>query len=195
MHCMGDLPTAQKTWPEWEIFFTKVVQDHRRLQRSAGTNYRANSKVNDVLQQDTIDALANLVLATADDRNAVANLTLSNATLALQIKQLTETATKQKEEMNKMKANIADILSPLQDANLRGGRANSHNRAGHRGCGGSQNRTQPCQCFQPRVYYCLSHGVTGGNHHTSANFEERKHHHRKNATALNCMGGSTEGLE
>eukprot|EP00957_Ditylum_brightwellii_P202911 15332349-Ditylum_brightwellii.AAC.1 len=64
----------------------------------------------------------------ADDRNAVANLTSANATLASQIKQLTENSTKQKEEMNGMKANIADILSLLQDANLRDGRANSQNR-------------------------------------------------------------------
>eukprot|EP00957_Ditylum_brightwellii_P083429 6341695-Ditylum_brightwellii.AAC.1 len=97
--------------------------------------------------------------------------------------------------MNMMKANIADILLLFQDANLRGCRANSHNRAGQGDCRGCQNRTQPSQCFQPRVNYCWSHGVTGGDHHTSATCEERKPGHHKNATAPNHMGGSTEGLE
>eukprot|EP00957_Ditylum_brightwellii_P016553 1244388-Ditylum_brightwellii.AAC.1 len=66
---------AQKIWPEWKIFFTKVVQDHCRLQRASGTNYHANGAVNEALQQDTINALAKLATAMADDRNAVANLT------------------------------------------------------------------------------------------------------------------------
>eukprot|EP00957_Ditylum_brightwellii_P167850 12777414-Ditylum_brightwellii.AAC.1 len=64
-----DLPQAIKIWPPWKIFFTKVVQDHRRLQQAAGTNYRANSAVTETLQQDTIDALANLASAMADNRN------------------------------------------------------------------------------------------------------------------------------
>eukprot|EP00957_Ditylum_brightwellii_P018629 1399438-Ditylum_brightwellii.AAC.1 len=74
-------PTSKKTWPQWKIFFTKVVQDCRRLQQAAGTNYLANSAVTETLQQDTIDALANLALTTADDPNAAANLTTANATL------------------------------------------------------------------------------------------------------------------
>eukprot|EP00957_Ditylum_brightwellii_P197533 15049317-Ditylum_brightwellii.AAC.1 len=125
----------------------------------------------------------------------MANLTSANATLASQIKQLTEDSTKQKEEMHRMKANIADILSLLQDANLRGGRANSQNRAGQGSHGGRHNRFQLCQRVQARVYYCWSHRVTEGDYHTSTSCEERKPSHRKNATFLNCMGGSTEGLE
>eukprot|EP00957_Ditylum_brightwellii_P161455 12293077-Ditylum_brightwellii.AAC.1 len=27
-----DMDPASKTWPNWKIFFTKVVQDRRRLQ-------------------------------------------------------------------------------------------------------------------------------------------------------------------
>eukprot|EP00957_Ditylum_brightwellii_P146600 11160400-Ditylum_brightwellii.AAC.1 len=94
-----------------------------------------------------------------------------------------------------MKANIVDILSLLQDANLRGGRANIQNRAGQQNCKGGNNQFQPRQCVQARVYYCWSYGVTGGDYHTSKNCEDRKPSHCKNATVLNCMGGSTEGLE
>eukprot|EP00957_Ditylum_brightwellii_P085749 6523637-Ditylum_brightwellii.AAC.1 len=111
---------ADKTWPNWKVFFTKVVRDRRRLQRAASTSYNANSAVAETLQQDTIDALANLAPATADDRNAVANLTNANSTLAAQIKKLTENTTKQKEELDAMKTNIADILSLLQDTTICG---------------------------------------------------------------------------
>eukprot|EP00957_Ditylum_brightwellii_P120474 9191888-Ditylum_brightwellii.AAC.1 len=75
----------------------KVIRDKRRSQRAAGTSYNAHSAVAETLQQDTIDALANLASATADDQNAVANLMNANTTLASQIKKLTENSTKQKE--------------------------------------------------------------------------------------------------
>eukprot|EP00957_Ditylum_brightwellii_P138496 10556837-Ditylum_brightwellii.AAC.1 len=70
-----DKPNAEKTWPNWKIFFTKVIRDHRRLRKAAGMHYQANSVLQDNLQQDTVNALANLASATADNRNAVANLT------------------------------------------------------------------------------------------------------------------------
>eukprot|EP00957_Ditylum_brightwellii_P083623 6356765-Ditylum_brightwellii.AAC.1 len=38
-----DMDPANKTWPYWKIFFTKVVQDRCRLQKAAGTSYQANS--------------------------------------------------------------------------------------------------------------------------------------------------------
>eukprot|EP00957_Ditylum_brightwellii_P018972 1427630-Ditylum_brightwellii.AAC.1 len=61
---------ADKTWPNWKIFFTKVIRNKYRLQRAASTSYNVNSAVAETLQQDTIDALANLASATADDQNA-----------------------------------------------------------------------------------------------------------------------------
>eukprot|EP00957_Ditylum_brightwellii_P094207 7172664-Ditylum_brightwellii.AAC.1 len=74
-----DMAQADKTWLNWEKKFTKVVRDKHRLQRAAGTSYNAHSAVAETVQQDTIDALANLASATADDRNAVANLTNANS--------------------------------------------------------------------------------------------------------------------
>eukprot|EP00957_Ditylum_brightwellii_P169299 12885207-Ditylum_brightwellii.AAC.1 len=64
-----DMAPADKTWPNWKIFFMKVIQDKRRLKRAAGTSYNTSSAVAETLQQDTIDALANLASATADDKN------------------------------------------------------------------------------------------------------------------------------
>eukprot|EP00957_Ditylum_brightwellii_P189892 14456369-Ditylum_brightwellii.AAC.2 len=78
------------------FFFTKVICDHRRLYKAAGMHYQANSVIQENLQQDTVDALANLALATADDRNAVANLTSANSTLVAQIKALNEHSTKKR---------------------------------------------------------------------------------------------------
>eukprot|EP00957_Ditylum_brightwellii_P146570 11158224-Ditylum_brightwellii.AAC.1 len=100
-----DKPNVEKTWPNWKIFFTKVICDHRRHRKTAGMHYQANSVLQDNLQQDTVDELVNLVSATADDRNAVANLTPVNLTLAVQIKALNEHNTKQKEEMESLKTN------------------------------------------------------------------------------------------
>eukprot|EP00957_Ditylum_brightwellii_P144939 11039722-Ditylum_brightwellii.AAC.1 len=98
--------------------------------------------------------------------------------------------------MNSIKTNIADILSLLQDTNIRGSRPYNRNRTGRGGHGGRQNQTQPHpHAAPPRVYYCWSHGVTTGDHRVSTNCEEHKPGHRENATALNHMGGSTEGLE
>eukprot|EP00957_Ditylum_brightwellii_P004042 307177-Ditylum_brightwellii.AAC.1 len=95
-------------------------------------------------QQDTIDALANLASATADNRNSVANLTNSNTTLASQIKTLTQHTTQQKEEMNNMKANIADIISLLQDSNL-------HSNNNNCNCGGRGNHDgRPTNWHQSR---------------------------------------------
>eukprot|EP00957_Ditylum_brightwellii_P152798 11630785-Ditylum_brightwellii.AAC.1 len=78
------------------------------------------------MQQDTINALANLASFTANDQNAVANLTTSNSMLASKIKALTKHNNKQKEEMEPLKMNVSDILSLLQDTIIH--HNNSRNR-------------------------------------------------------------------
>eukprot|EP00957_Ditylum_brightwellii_P173983 13246411-Ditylum_brightwellii.AAC.1 len=153
-----DLPTADKTWPWWKTFFTIVVRDHHCLQQAAGSHFQANSAVQEALQQDTIDALANLASATPDDCNAVASLTSSNATLASQTKRLTKNTTKHKEALDSMKSNIADILSLLQDTLIRPQRSNRSrqgNRGGRGNCGNYQQWYQNRQqCNAPAVHYC-----------------------------------------
>eukprot|EP00957_Ditylum_brightwellii_P117843 8990056-Ditylum_brightwellii.AAC.1 len=179
-----DLTNAQKTWLRRKIFFTKIVRDYNCLQQAAGSHFQANSTMQETHQQDTIDALVNLVSATSDDCNAVANLTSANATLASQIKKLTEHSTKHKEELDSMKTNSADTLSLLEDTmvcprnNSRGG------QGGQGGCEGCSNYQQRSLNRQQRSDY-----------HMSANCENRKAGHRENATALNHTGGSTRGLE
>eukprot|EP00957_Ditylum_brightwellii_P032141 2436968-Ditylum_brightwellii.AAC.1 len=77
-----DKPDAQKTWPNWKYFFTKVVRDHCRLCKTSGMNYQTNSVIQENMQQDMIKTLSNLASATVDNRNVVANLTAANSTLA-----------------------------------------------------------------------------------------------------------------
>eukprot|EP00957_Ditylum_brightwellii_P187820 14300807-Ditylum_brightwellii.AAC.2 len=99
--------------------------------------------------------------------------------------------------MDNMKANIADILSLLQDSNLHNNN-NSCNRGGRGNWGGCSNsRYQARQRTNTvlKVYYCSAHGVTGGEHHTSKNCKDRNTGHKENATALNHMGGSTQCLK
>eukprot|EP00957_Ditylum_brightwellii_P061214 4644831-Ditylum_brightwellii.AAC.1 len=193
MHCMGRHPPCTENMATMN-FFSKVVQDHQRLQHASGTNYCTNSGINENLQQGTIDALVNLASTMADDRNAVANLMSANAMLASQIKIITENSTKQKEEMDSMETNIVDILYLLRDASLN---HNCNMRGGRGGHGGRQIHTQQprTHAVPPRVYYCWPHGISNGEHDTSCNCDNRKPGHQVNATALNCMGRSMQGIE
>eukprot|EP00957_Ditylum_brightwellii_P117605 8969428-Ditylum_brightwellii.AAC.1 len=110
-----------------------------------------------------------------------------------------ENMTKQKEELDAMKSNIADILSLLQDTTIRNNANHQCSGYGGRGnrSGRNNNRYQPRphNIMTPTVHYCRTHGVTGGDYHTSRNCENRGVGHKDNATALNRIGGSTQGLE
>ena len=47
---MGGFTPAQKKWPAWKIYFTKVIRDHHCLRKAAGMNYHANSTYGDTMQ-------------------------------------------------------------------------------------------------------------------------------------------------
>eukprot|EP00957_Ditylum_brightwellii_P035875 2718953-Ditylum_brightwellii.AAC.1 len=98
-----------------------------------------------------------------------------------------------------MKSNIANILSLLQDTNIRNSANRQRSRYGGRDNRGGRNnnRYQPCprNNTTPTVHYCWTHGVTGGDYHTSRNCENWGPGHKDNASALNRMGCSTQGLE
>eukprot|EP00957_Ditylum_brightwellii_P210964 15365610-Ditylum_brightwellii.AAC.3 len=151
-------------------------------------NYQANG----VLQEDTIEAHANLTSATADDRNMVANLTTTNSTLAAQIKALNKHNTEQKQEMEDLKTNVLDILSLLQDMNLR---CTSNGNGNRNGFNYQNQNDRNHQREIQQVYYCWSHNVTNGEHHTSGSCTHKKQGCKDNATVLNRMGSSTGGLK
>ena len=71
---------AAKTWPTFKAYFSIAHQDLRNVQSTVnGSPFGlANSAIN---SHDTVEAIANLVTATAHDRNAVSILTTTNSAL------------------------------------------------------------------------------------------------------------------
>ena len=83
------LPTQQKTWIGFKKCFATV---HNKWRESQSTTTSAEfhsaylpqeEDTNQIYQQKTVDAIANLATATASDRATVANLTATNSTLTL----------------------------------------------------------------------------------------------------------------
>eukprot|EP00957_Ditylum_brightwellii_P137398 10475610-Ditylum_brightwellii.AAC.1 len=88
--------------------------------------------------------------------------------------------------MESLKTDVNDILTLLQDTSLcRNNNNNNRNR----------NNRQYHPQNTPQIFYCWSHGVTNGEHHTSSNCSNKKQGHRDNATILNRMGSSIRRLE
>eukprot|EP00957_Ditylum_brightwellii_P133647 10189459-Ditylum_brightwellii.AAC.1 len=67
--------------------------------------------------------------------------------------------------MESLKTNVNGILTLLQDTNLQRS-SNSNNR--------SRNYCQYCPRNTLQIFYCWSHGVTNGEHHTSTNCSNKK---------------------
>jgi hypothetical protein len=78
-------PTAYKTWLQFKLDFAVAYQEYNEAlvitPRASGFSAEALSEH----QDNTIDAIANLATATAEDRRAVANLTDTNATLTKEL--------------------------------------------------------------------------------------------------------------
>eukprot|EP00957_Ditylum_brightwellii_P192985 14693798-Ditylum_brightwellii.AAC.1 len=76
-----------------------------------------------------------------------------------------ENTTKQKDKLDTMKSNIADILSLLQDTTICGNANRQRYGNGGRGNqgGSNNNRYQPRSrnTMTPTFHYCWTHGVTG----------------------------------
>ena len=82
------LPQAQKIWQTFKVMFTEAHQDYRESHTQRQNPYMANAAVlesspdpEDLLPQETTNALANLAAATATDRAALAALTSTNENL------------------------------------------------------------------------------------------------------------------
>jgi hypothetical protein len=83
-------PADYKTWPHFKVDFAVAYQEYNEAlaitPRAAG--FHAETMAANALaahQDNTIDAIANLATATAEDRRAVANLTDTNATLTKEL--------------------------------------------------------------------------------------------------------------
>jgi hypothetical protein len=77
-------PNAYKTWPQFKLDFAVAYQEYSETLdiNPAASGFHAEEATD---QQETINAIANLATATAEDRKAVANLTSTNAILTKEL--------------------------------------------------------------------------------------------------------------
>ena len=83
-------PLLDRTWPKFRVHFDKAHREFRaNLRRTAGQHFpRANSVDATSVQKkqaETVNALANLATATADERATVATLTDTIAQLSSEL--------------------------------------------------------------------------------------------------------------
>jgi hypothetical protein len=166
------LPIANRTWPNWKVHFAAAYND---LRESAVTSKAAGFHGANVATAEyitsTAEALHNLATATVADREAVANLAVSNATLT---QQLAARDARIKELENQLKV-------------IR----NNNYSATPRSTGiTSGTGTRPL-FITSNDNYCWSHGYQVGKAHTSETCTKPREGHQRGATLANIMGGST----
>ena len=170
------LPQAQKTWQNFKVMFTEAHQDYRQSHAQSHNPYMANAAVlasspgpDDLLPQETTNALANLAVATATDRAALAALTSTNETLTKQLEEVTKNLTKALDKLHRVENTVTNSSS------------SSHHITS----------TIDHKLLRP---YCWSHGFRVGRKHNSQTCKAPKPGHKKDAIATNMMGGSELGL-
>jgi hypothetical protein len=78
----------EKTWTQFKAHFSAAHRQHKQMQDESAVTagyHAAVGKTEDQLAKATIVSLANLAMATAEDRGVVATITEANARLAKQL--------------------------------------------------------------------------------------------------------------
>jgi hypothetical protein len=152
---------ADKTWPNFKADFALAHQEIRESQSTAqGAGFQsANSVLENKLQQQTFEALANLATATKSSGSVISNLTDTNSLLTLQ---LTQTNAKLVESA---RADIAALLSKV--ALLCTGNSNGNQQCNN------QTHNNNCQHGPPiqnhcNTNYCWTHVYHIPGEHTGA---------------------------
>jgi hypothetical protein len=177
--------TVEKTWTEFKRVFTLAHQELREsTHTSKGSGFHsANNAVtqddfNHDIQQETVDAIANLATATASDRATVASLTATNSRLTL--------------ELIAVNAKLVKALeaNKQRQVTTTGGRSNTTTRGrASTTTNGDRERSQKT----PGPHYCFKCGSNVW--HTSARCWSKKAGHQDEATEENKMGGSTQKFQ
>jgi hypothetical protein len=156
------LPAAQKTWTKFKIHFAAAHREFHLTNHTAHQSgfHSANMMIEHHPYQGTADAIAQLAVATASDRDTVATLTATNAKLTLQLETYQAYVQKLKEDIVQLKLKI----KPAWQVQL-------------------PDKTTDNNSF------CWSHGYQVHNQHTSASCKNQKEGHKKEATKNNPMGG------
>jgi hypothetical protein len=100
---------AYKTWAQFKIDFRVAYKEYRDSLDISPQAAGFHAVTNEHQQESTIDAIANLATATAEDRKAASNLTDTNATLT---KSLARTTDKLIASM----AQVANLTKQLSDS-------------------------------------------------------------------------------
>jgi hypothetical protein len=165
-------PAAYKTWPQFKLDFAVAYQEYSEaLDITPGAAGFNAEEVADN-HESTLDALANLATATAEDRRAVANLTGTNATL-----------TKDLATSNGKLIAALTLVTNLtkQIAELRTG---SSQRVNTNGNGGNTNGSSE------RKHYCWTCGYR--SEHSSWYCPTPATGHQTRAKAADTLNGSTK---
>jgi hypothetical protein len=156
---------AAKTWAQFKIDFATAHREFRLTNQTAQQSgfHSANMMIEQVRNdsmQETAEAIAQLVTATASDRGTVATLTTTNAKLANQLEAAHALIAKLKSEIATLKIKIKPVWQGQRPART------------------TNNDS-----------YCWSHGYQVGKSHTSASCQVRKTGHQEAATKNDAMGG------
>jgi hypothetical protein len=162
---------AGKTWSQFKIDFATDHREFRLTNQTAQKSgfHSANMMIkqghNDSMQ-DTVDAIAQLAIATASDQGTVATLTTTNAKLANQLEAAHALIAQLKNEILTLKNNIKPAWQ------------------GQRPVKTTNNDS-----------YCWSHGYKGAKSSTSATCNMKKSGYQDAATKIDTMGGVQWGKE
>jgi hypothetical protein len=162
-------PEAEKTLARFKVHFTKAHHDWRLAQGTTQTEgYHGANNAMDSFVNNTADAFANLAMATASNRQMLANLTATN-------KELTQLMAKKDTE-------ISNLKKELQDSH---GSNNNRNRSttNPRDRDSSKSRYN-------NNNYCWAHGFDIHNTHTSQSCNFPNKGHQRDATQATTKGRS-----
>jgi hypothetical protein len=160
-----------KTWAQFKIDFATAHREFRLTNQTAHQSgfYSANMMIEqsrDESMQETAEAIALLVTATASDRGTVATLTTTNTKLANQLEKAHALIAQLKSNIGTLKIKIKPVWQGQQPART------------------TNNDS-----------YCWSHGYQVAKSHTIATCNVRKTGKQENATKVDTMGGVQWGKE
>jgi hypothetical protein len=163
---------AQKTWTNFKIHFSAAAS-HQEFRLTNQTSQQSGLHSANIMIEHhpyhyewTADAIAQLLLATASDRDMVTNLTATNSKLALQLETSEAYVQKLKEYIVQLKLKIKPEWEGQRPAKT----MDTYN-------------------------YCWSHGYQVHNQHTNASLNNQKEGHNEESTKKTPMGGVKLGNE
>jgi hypothetical protein len=162
---------ARKTWAQFKLDFVTAHREFRLTNQTAQQSgfHSANMMIeqgHDESMQDTIDAIAQLAMATASDSGTVATLTTTNAKLTTQLEAAHE-------QIAQLKSKIATLKNKIKPA-----------WQGQRPVKTTNNDS-----------YCWSHGYQVAKSHTILTCNLKTSRHQDAANKSNTMGGVQWGKE